>query len=171
MSTTNLDSSAVNALRANPFHVLGASTRDDRSRIIELADEKSLVADESECRAARNALTNLRSRLGSELAWLPGVAPAKAAQIVDELTGLHSFPATELPPLARAIVVSSVIQTMDETSDERTVQSLILQLATAVDEIDLDAAIRDINEDRSVAGFPEVRDAAAAEGVFETLKR
>ena len=136
-----------------------------------MADERSLVTDEAACRAARNSLTNLRSRIAVELAWLPGVAPTRATQIVNELTGLHSFPATELPSLARANVLASVIQTMSESSDTRTVVSMILQLAASVDDVDMDEVVRDINEDRSIAGFPEIKDSGTCRSDFEILKR
>ena len=36
-------------LLQNPFHILTASPRDNRRRIMELADERSLLLDSSEC--------------------------------------------------------------------------------------------------------------------------
>ena len=62
-------------LFSNPFHILGASTRDNRHRISELADERSLLFDPNSCMEARSDLTNPRKRLSVEVAWLPGIAP------------------------------------------------------------------------------------------------
>ena len=36
----------------NPFHLLGATTRDDRRRLMDLAEEKSLHEDAEACRQA-----------------------------------------------------------------------------------------------------------------------
>ena len=59
-------------LVANPFYTLGATMDDDRRRIAELAEEKSLVGDETSIREARSILTNPRKRLAAEVGWLRG---------------------------------------------------------------------------------------------------
>ena len=162
VSTNVAMATPSNRLRANPFHVLGATTRDNRSRITELAEECSLIADEAECRAASNALLNPRARLASEMAWLPGISPGRASQIAREMTGLHAFPTGELPPLAKANVLSAVIETMDATFDVRSVKAIIIQLANAVEAVNLEEVIQHINEDRVIAGFVEVGDTTLA---------
>jgi hypothetical protein len=62
---------------------LGVTTRDNRRRIVELAEEKSLELDHDVCQKARSDLTNPRTRLSVEIAWLPGVSPRKAIQLVE----------------------------------------------------------------------------------------
>lgn len=57
----------------NPFHLLGASTLDDRRRIMELAEEKSLFQDPELIRQAQADLINPRKRLSAEIAWMPGM--------------------------------------------------------------------------------------------------
>ena len=57
-------------LLENPFHILSASPRDNRRRIMELADERSLLLDSGKCMQARSDLTNPRKRLSAEIAWL-----------------------------------------------------------------------------------------------------
>ena len=64
------------------------TTRDDRRRIVEVAEEKSLELDHEVCQKARSDLANPRSRLSVEMAWLPGVSPRKASLLVDGL--LHN---------------------------------------------------------------------------------
>ena len=59
-------------LLKNPFHILGATTRDNRHSIMELAEERSLLLDTDECMEARSILTNPRRRISAEVAWLPG---------------------------------------------------------------------------------------------------
>ncbi|WP_293194226.1 hypothetical protein [Ottowia sp.] len=46
------------ALHQSAFAVLGATARDDRRRIVELAEEKSLELDHDICQKARSDLTN-----------------------------------------------------------------------------------------------------------------
>jgi hypothetical protein len=57
----------------NPFHVVGVCPRDNRQRIVEAAEERSLTLDADVCARARADLTNPRNRLSAELAWLPGM--------------------------------------------------------------------------------------------------
>ena len=59
----------------NPFHILGATTRDNRHNIMELAEERSLLSDADECMEARSILTRPRRRIAAEVAWLPGIDP------------------------------------------------------------------------------------------------
>lgn len=61
------------ALHQAPFALLGVTTRDDRRRIVELAEDKSLELDHDVCQKARSDLTNPRTRLRAEIAWLPRV--------------------------------------------------------------------------------------------------
>ena len=65
-------------LLQNPFHILGATTRDNRHRIEDLAEERSLLSDADQCQKARTVLTNPRNRIDAEIAWLPGVDPDRA---------------------------------------------------------------------------------------------
>ena len=62
-------------LLKNPFHILGATTQDHRHRIIELAEERSLLGDANECEESRSILITPSRRISAEVAWLPGVDP------------------------------------------------------------------------------------------------
>jgi hypothetical protein len=72
-------------LLRNPFHILTAAPRDNRQKIMELADERSLFLDSSECKQACADLTHPRKRLSPELAWLPGVGPEHANKVLKML--------------------------------------------------------------------------------------
>lgn len=65
-------------LLQNPFYVLTATQRDNRQRIMELAEERGLLSDADECRTARDTLIIPRKRISAEVAWLPGIAPERA---------------------------------------------------------------------------------------------
>ena len=59
----------------NPFYILNATPQDNRRRIMELADSRSLLHDPEECREAAATLTHPRRRLAAEMAWMLGVLP------------------------------------------------------------------------------------------------
>lgn len=160
-------------LHKSPFAVLGATIRDDRRRIVELAEEKSLELDYDLCQKARSDLTNPRTRLGAEIAWLPGVSPRKAIHLVD---GLLSEPMaireeSGLPTLAHLNLLAAAFETVDDQHDAEDVASFIQEIAYLAEDLDLDEVLRDINEDRSVSGFPEVRSLDQIEAEIAERKR
>ena len=69
-------------LLQNPFYILNATQRDNRQRIMELAEARGLLSDVNECMAARAELTNPRKRISAEVAWLPGVATERVYDIL-----------------------------------------------------------------------------------------
>ena len=69
-------------LLQNPFYILTATQRDNRHRIMEFAEERSLLSDVDKCIAARATLINPRKRISAEMAWLPGVASKDAYDIL-----------------------------------------------------------------------------------------
>ncbi|GAB3727146.1 hypothetical protein GCM10028862_03370 [Luteimonas pelagia] len=146
------------ALHETPFAILGVTTRDDRRRIVELAKEKTLELDHDVCQKARSDLTNPRTRLSAEIAWLPGVSPRKASHLVEGL--LHDAMAVReesgLPTLAHLNLLAAAFEAVDSEHDAEDLASFIQEVAYLVDEIDPEDVLRDINEDRAVSGFPEV---------------
>lgn len=147
------------ALHLSAFNLLGASTRDDRRRIVELADEKSLQLDSETCSKARADLTNPRSRLSAELAWLPGISPRRANELMNILQTnaeqLRSL--SEIPSLAYANLLSASIELLDPKMDVSVWIDWIISLAVTVDNIKADVVLRDINEDRQISSFPEIK--------------
>ena len=69
-------------LLRNPFYILNATQRDNRHRIMELAEKQSLLSDGNKCMEARSELTNPRKRISAEVAWLPGVPPERVYDIL-----------------------------------------------------------------------------------------
>jgi len=147
------------ALHRNPFWVLGATPRDDRRHIVELADQKLLEIDHEVCQKARSDLTNPRTRLAAEMAWLPGLSPNKAAQLARQILQDAMSARDELvgPPLAHANLMAAALEAIKEDDDPADVAEFIQDLAWMADEVDVDDVLRDINEDRAVSGFPEIR--------------
>lgn len=147
------------ALHQSPFAVLGVTTRDDRRRIVELAEEKSLELDHEVCQKARSDLTNPRSRLSAEMAWLPGISPRKASLLIEGL--LHDPMAIRaeysLPRLAQLNLLAAAFQSVQGDHNVDDLAEFIMETAYIVEELNPEDILRDINEDRAVSGFPEVR--------------
>lgn len=159
-------------LLQNPFHILNASPRDNRRRIMELADERSLLLDSNECMEARSDLTNPRKRLSAEIAWLPGIGPKRAGELLSliessptELLGIDS-----LSSIARANLLSAGLARLnDHNSDD--IAEWILNIAWAFEDLDPDELSVIINEERVVSGFPEVSDTSSVEAEIQERRR
>jgi hypothetical protein len=147
-------------LHKNPFAILGVTTRDDRKMIVKQADEKSLEIDHDVCQKARADLTNPRTRLTAEVAWLPGVSPKKISQLLESLLRdpMAIREESDLPVLADCNLTAALFETINASDSAEDVADLIQELASLVDSIDLDEVVQDINNDREVSGFPEIRD-------------
>jgi hypothetical protein len=146
-------------LHKNPFHLLGVTTRDDRRRIVQLAEDRSLELDHDACQKARSDLTNPRTRLSFEIAWLPGVSPRRATQLADQvLRDPMSIRAEKgLPSLAHANLIAAAFEAVDSGDKPSEIADFIQEMAHVVESLSVEEMIRDINEDRGVSGFPEVR--------------
>ena len=158
---------AANWLLDNDFRVLGVTARDTSARIMDAASDPLLTVGSERCDRARRNLTNPRARLGSEVAWLPGVSPARAAKIVGKVSARPvSAEVAKLPSLARAnVLLASLAERSPESAEDAQVE--VASALAAVRAVDGAEVLRDINEDRSVAGVPPVRSEAS---VVEALE-
>lgn len=159
-------------LLQNPFHILNASPRDNRRRIIELADERSLLLDSSECMEARSELTNPRKRLSAEVAWLPGIGPKRAGELLSiiESSPTDLLAVGNLSSIARAnLLAAGIARLPDHNADD--VAEWILEIAWAFEDLDSDELSVIINEERIVSGFPEVSDLSAVEAEIQERRR
>jgi hypothetical protein len=156
----------------NPFHILTVTTRDNQERIMELADEHSLLLDANECIAARLVLTTPRKRLAAEVAWLPGIGPKRAEEVISLLESCPKdmFAKDNLPPAARANALATALVRLPEYRAEN-IAKWILELAEAFEEIDSEKLKNMINEERIVAEFPEITDISAIEERIQEQRR
>lgn len=158
----------------NPFFIIGASTRDDRHKIVALAEEQGLAANHEACSKARSDLTSPRNRLTAEISWLPGVSPKRAGELISLI---HQNPETipdkedNIPSLAFANLMSSAFEVLDETLEVEVWVKWITNLAISIDKIDPSEVLRDINEDRSVSGFSPVKGIESIEAELVERKR
>jgi hypothetical protein len=141
----------------NPFFVLGANPRDQRRRIVELAEELSLEGNPETISKARADLTHPRARLGAEMAWLPGVSPKRATECVKAAvaTPQQTDAFNSLPSLAHANLLAVAFDAIDANGG-RSAPCSLESFAAVVESIDVAEVRRHINEDRSISGFPEI---------------
>jgi hypothetical protein len=161
------------SIHTNPFAVLGATTRDDRRRIVELADEKALQLDHDVCQKARADLTNPRVRLSAELAWLPGLSPKKTSALMAtiEKDTLSIRAEAGLPALAHANLMAAAFGAINSDDQASDVAKFIQELADLVEVLSAEDVLRDINEDRSISGFPQLQNVEQVEVEMKERKR
>lgn len=107
------------------------------------------------------------------MAWLPGVSPRKAAQLVSVL---HSDPMiireeSGLPTLAHLNLLAAAFEAVDGNDSADDIAEFIQEMAHLVDDLSAEQVLRDINEDRSVSGFPEVKGVDQVEAELSERKR
>lgn len=161
------------ALHQSAFAVLGVTIRDNRRRIVELAEEKSLELDHDVCQKARSDLTNPRTRLNAEVAWLPGVSPRKATQLVESLLNdpMAIREESSLPTLAHLNLLAAAFEAVDGKHNADDLAGFIMDTAYLAEDLTPEDVLRDINEDRTASGFPEVRALDQIEAELTERKR
>ena len=160
-------------LLENPFFALGATLRDDKRRILDLAEEKSLVSDEALVRDARAMLSNPRRRLAAEIGWLPGVSPKRISKAISILTREPSKirRLRFLPSLARANLLADGLIGVVEQLPKHQVARWIVELADAHHKIEAEHTVTLLNEERLVAGFPVISDSQFVEAELQDRRQ
>ena len=141
-------------LLQNPFHLLTATTRDHRRRIMELAEERSLFLDSNKCTRAGSDLTRPRKRLSAELAWLPGTGLKRASEVLtylessagkligmDKLTQFKNIlGADKMIPIAQANLLAAGLSRLPDYSSDYVVgwiiSEWIVEIAYVFENID-----------------------------------
>ena len=143
----------------NPFYILGATPRDDKYRIIELAEEKSLLSDADECMAARSILIHPLRRISAEVAWLPGIDPTLSEIVLRHLDSPNQnlLNITGLTHIARANLLVSGLSRLPNLPTSNIVE-WILAIAQASEAINSETVCAILNEDRRASGFREITD-------------
>lgn len=159
-------------LLQNPFHILAATSRDNRRRIIELADERSLLLDSNKCTEARSDLTTPRKRLSAEVAWLPGIGPKRTGEVLSLLDSSPSdlLGIDNLSSITRAnVLAAGLVRLSDYNAND--VATWIIEISRAFEKIDPDELTVIINEERVASGFSEVSDLSSVEAEIQERRR
>lgn len=144
-------------LLANPFSILGATPKNTRGEIAELADPQALLVDEVKVADARKTLLHPRLRLAAEVGWLPEVNDETIRDVLSRrFLASESVSSFNLPPLAEANVFSWLIEKKTATGAEgRWISGDLPLLIDAMDRIDQSDVEEDVDGDRAISGFPE----------------
>ena len=158
-------------LLKNPFHILGATTRDDRHSIMELAEERSLLSDADACMEARSILINPRRRIAAEVAWLPGIDPTLSDIVLRNLDSPNQnlLNITGLTHIAHANLLISGLSRLSNLPSANIVD-WILTIAQASEAINSETVCAILNEDRRASGFPEITDLSAIDDEIRAQK-
>jgi len=159
-------------LLENPFHMLNATPRDNRKRILELAEDRSLLHGSDDCSRARSDLTNPRKRLEFEVAWLPGVGPRRTAEVLSLLESAPSdlLTMSGLTPMSRVNALAAGLKRLPESTPED-IATWILEIAHAFEDIDPGELSAHINEDRLVSGFPAITEVKYVQDEIDSRRR
>jgi hypothetical protein len=146
------------AIEKNPFFLLGVSTRDRREVIMEVARDKALSLDPATLSKAVGDLTSPRPRLAAELGFLPGLSPKRAGELIEQMrqTPLLLADNVAIEPLALANLIASALDLLDEALPPEDWVAVFEKLSKLNEAIVPDTLARLLNEDRAVAGFPEI---------------
>ena len=136
----------------NPFYVLDVTPQDNRRRIMEQADARSLFRDPEECRTAATALTNPRRRLLAEIAWIP-CSRMERAEDIRELLNTALFGTGNLTPIAQSNLLAAELVRLPDCSSD-VLATRILRIAGSAEDIDTEQVRTVINAGRIESGFP-----------------
>lgn len=147
-------------IKENPFYILEATTRDNRQKIVDLAEEKSFELDEELCQKARSDLTIPRNRILAELNWFPGVSPRKVELLISQLKASDKdlYLINGIPILAKINIFIELLNDNHLKFSDNELKEIIISVVYDFENLDIEEIIRDINEDRTISGFPEIND-------------
>jgi len=153
----------------NPFYILNATPQDNRRRIMELADSRSLVHDPDVCREAAATLTHPRRRLSAEMAWMLGVLPKHVNSVLwylessvrnligtDKLAQFRNcLGISKMTPIASANLLAAGLSRLPDYPSD-VVASWIVEISATSKEVNLEQVRAVINVERKVSDFPTV---------------
>ncbi len=171
-----LDQSLLPIFDHNPFAVLAVSPQDNRQRIVEAAEDRSLFMDPRQCMEARANLINPRKRLSAETGWLPGVSSDQVERllgmVVEEPCNALS---QKLPSLAKLNLLAAAIITaskvVDFEEDQRFLGDWISEMSDLLENLDIKEIQETVNRDRLIAGFSQIQDLYLIRDALETRRR
>lgn len=162
-------------LLENPFHLLGATLRDDKSRLMELSDEKSLTDESGEIDDARAKLANPGKRIFCEVSWLAGISPKQVQLLIDTLnnkpeTIFTILQESSFPALAASNALASGMLELTNIVDGKYLSQWIIGLAEFHDEINIDEVMITLNEEREISRFSMINDTSRIEDALAELR-
>ena len=161
----------------NPFFVLGVTPESSRSEILAKAEEAALLDDPDRVSQCRATLTNPAKRLDSELRFLPGVRTDEIEAICSALkkdpASVVNWPAEKLSGIARSNVMIAAVSSIDLSTSAKapSLIPLIWDAAKSFDQQTIEQIEAQINQSRTAARFPSVKDTARMSDILQDIRR
>ena len=161
----------------NPFFVLGVTPESSRSEILAKAEEAALLDDPDRVSQCRATLTNPAKRLDAELRFLPGVRTdeieAICSALKKDLASVVNWPAEKLSGIARSNVMIAAVSSIDLSTSAKapSLIPLIWDAAKSFDQQTIEQIEAQINQSRTAARFPSVKDTARMSDILQDIRR
>ena len=161
----------------NPFFVLGVTPESSRSEILAKAEEAALLDDPDRVSQCRATLTNPAKRLDAELRFLPGVRTDEIEAICSALkkdpASVVNWPAEKLSGIARSNVMIAAVSSIDLSTSAKapSLIPLIWDAAKSFDQQTIEQIEAQINQSRTAARFPSVKDTARMSDIMQDIRR
>ena len=160
----------------NPFFVLGVTPESSRSEILAKAEEAALLDDPDRVSQCRATLTNPAKRLDAELRFLPGVRTDEIEAICSALkkdpASVVNWPAEKLSGIARSNVMIAAVSSIDLSTSAKapSLIPLIWDAAKSFDQQTIEQIEAQINQSRTAARFPSVKDTARMSDILQDIR-
>ena len=160
-----------------PFFVLGVTPESSRSEILAKAEEAALLDDPDRVSQCRATLTNPAKRLDAELRFLPGVRTDEIEAICSALkkdpASVVNWPAEKLSGIARSNVMIAAVSSIDLSTSAKapSLIPLIWDAAKSFDQQTIEQIEAQINQSRTAARFPSVKDTARMSDILQDIRR
>lgn len=160
-------------LHLNPFALLEASPQDGAQRLHERATHRRADLSHADRISALTSLLDPKARLAVELRWLPGVTPLGARLLLSAM--LHGTDCIRdidlMPPLARANALVALMQLHPNRLTVAAFARLLVELDECCVAIGRAPVLKDINQDRQLAGIQPVPHDYPLEAAIERRQR
>lgn len=151
----------------NPLHLLKASIRDNKSTLVDLSEDYSLLNDDDLGNKYVNELTSPRRRLSIEVAWLLGVGDVLIRDFIEHINDVKfTLKVVNLNSLSKANLLASSIEKQKQIGKEQAI-NLVIELSKASEGIHSDEVQALINQERSHSRFLAVESLEDIESEIE----
>ena len=157
----------------HPFRVLGATPRHTREELVELQITAALFADNEPAAAALATLLNPQERLRAEMSWFPQTDEREIEGLLRTVQQGHAtlgMPFANDSFLAQFNEARLVLATIP-LADASTFTEALFTLAELADTLLPEQVCDEINDDRAISGFPQLKDTDEMRLLVEDLLR
>lgn len=159
----------------NPFYILGASAKDNRRKIVELAESGAFRDNSERYTEARNLLTNPQKRISAEIRWFLDCDTEQMDEIREYIAAVRNGENAEEPHLEECSALTQLNVKLaavewDNFTSVPQAKHFVLSISRLFENLDTETIRTIINDARSVAGFPLVERVSDVEAAVAELR-